>query len=59
MANHSSLKNMVTKLKNKIINWLHSANLKQLVEVAKFINIRVSPELEKKTKERKRDINTN
>ena len=52
MANHSSLKNMVTKLKNKIINWLHSANLKQLVGVAKFIGIRVSPELEKKSKDR-------
>jgi len=52
MANNSSLKNMVTKLKNKIINWLHAATLKQVVEVAKFINIRVSPELEKKSKDR-------
>jgi len=50
MANNSSLKNMVVKLKNKINNWTHTASLKQLVEVAKYINIRVSPELEKKSK---------
>jgi hypothetical protein len=50
MANNSSLKIMVTKLKNKIITWLHSASLGQLVDVAKFIGIRVSPEIENKSK---------
>jgi len=42
MANQSSLKKIVTKVKNKIINYLHVADLKQLIEISKFINIRIN-----------------
>ncbi len=31
MANDSSLKKLVTKIKNKIINWLHVARYKSIV----------------------------
>jgi len=42
MTNNSSLKKLVTKVKNKIIDWLHSADISQLLEVVKFIGIRIS-----------------
>jgi len=42
MANNSSLKKVVTKIKNKIINYLHVADLKQLIEISKFINVRIN-----------------
>ena len=42
MANQSSLKKLVTKIKNRIINYLHVADLKQLMEVSKFIGIRIN-----------------
>ena len=42
MANNNSLKKLVTKIKNKIINYLHVADLKQLVEISKFIGIRIN-----------------
>jgi hypothetical protein len=42
MANQSSLKQLVTKIKNKIINYLHVADLKQLLEISKFIGIRIN-----------------
>jgi len=54
MSNDSSLKKLVTKIKNKIINWLHIADIDQLLEISKFIGIRISPDelerLERKTK---------
>jgi hypothetical protein len=43
MANTSSLKKLVSKIKNKIINHLHVADLKQLIEISKFIGIRINP----------------
>lgn len=43
MANNSSLKKIVTKIKNKIINYLHVADLKQLMEISKFIGVRINP----------------
>ena len=42
MANNSSLKKLVTKVKNQIINYLHVADLKQLVEISKFIGVRIN-----------------
>jgi len=44
MSNNNTLKKSVTKIKNKVINWLHVANLKQLLEISKFIGIRISSE---------------
>ena len=42
MENNNSLKKVVTKIKNKIINHLHVVDLKQLVEISKFVNIRIN-----------------
>lgn len=42
MANDSSLKKLVTKIKNKIINYLHVADIKQLIEISKFIGVRIN-----------------
>ena len=42
MANQSSLKKMVTKIKNKLINHLHVADLKQLIEISKFAGVRIN-----------------
>ncbi len=52
MANQSSLKKMVTKIKNKIINYLHVADLKQLMEVSKFIGIRINETDRKRLEEK-------
>lgn len=43
----SNIKGMVTKLKNKITNALHEVDISKLIEVAKLLNIRINPELEK------------
>jgi hypothetical protein len=42
MANKSSLKKLVQKIKNKITNHLHVADLKQLLSISKFIGIRIN-----------------
>lgn len=52
MANDSSLKKLVTKIKNKIINWLHVADISQLLEISKFIGIRISPDELKRLEEK-------
>lgn len=45
MTNKSNLKTVVTKLKNRIINSLHSTDIPTLIKIAELLKIRISPEL--------------
>ncbi len=55
MSDNRTLKQVVTKIKNKIINYIHIADLKQLVNVSKYVGVRINEKdlerLNKKIKE--------
>lgn len=52
MTSKSNLKGLVTKLKNRIISSLHETDIVTLLQIAKILNIKISPELEKLNKEK-------
>lgn len=53
MTNQSNVKNLITKLKNRIINALHETDVDTLIAIAKTLKIRISPELSKISKGKK------
>jgi hypothetical protein len=59
MTNRSTLKGLITKLKNKIINSLHEAELEKLIKIAELLNIKISPEIKKYTSKKADEKSSN